>query len=416
MGIPIAIPSLGEEEAAAVREAILSGWVTQGPKVKSFEDTFASLVDARFAVAVSSCTTALHLALRAVGVSQGDVVLTVSHSFIATANTVRHCGAEPLFVDIDPTNLNMSPAALEQWLVNGFEERDGSYWLRDLSITANLPESPLNRTGNPKGRLAAILIVHQVGNPADMATLLLLAKRWNVPLVEDAACAIGSRISLDGGSTFQPVGKPIGDAVCFSFHPRKVITTGDGGMITTDDEKIDRRFRLERQHGMDVSDLGRHASSTVIIESYSTTGYNYRMTDMQGAMGLAQLKRLDGIIERRRQIADRYRALFSGVKGITLLAEPVWARYNWQSFVVFLDDASLQRPVMQAMLDKGISLRRGIMCAHRESPYRAGWSDSSLQVSERATDTGLIIPLYPDMTDEQVETVAGELARTVSRS
>ena len=260
--IAIAKPELGEAEAAAAREAILSGWVTQGPQVEAFEKEFAAYVGAPHACAVSNCTTALHLALHTLGVGQGDEVVTVSHSFIATANVVKYCGAKPVFVDIDPKTYNIDPRLLEK------------------AITK---------------KTKAIMPVHQMGLPCDMAAILEIANRHGLPVIEDAACAIGGEIKM--AERWEKIGRPHGLIACFSFHPRKVITTGDGGMLTTADKELDKKFRLLRQHAMDVPDTVRHASNQVIFEQYPMVGFNYRMTDIQAAVGREQLKRLPGIAD-----------------------------------------------------------------------------------------------------------------------
>jgi len=396
--IPVSLPWLGEEEAKAVQETVLSGWVTQGPKVKEFEDAFAAYVNTNYACAVSSCTAALNLALLAVGVRRGDVVVTVSHSFIATANAVRHCHAEPVFVDVVPDTLNIDPSLLARCLENDFCEAGGSLWYRDARRLA-AGESPLCGLPEPYGRLAAILVVHQVGMPADLQKLLSVARRYSIPVVEDAACAIGSEISLDGGITWERIGRPHGDVSCFSFHPRKVITTGDGGMLTTNNAEYDRVFRLLRQHGMNLSDLTRHHSKEVIFEDYITTGYNFRMTDIQAAVGIEQLKRLPRIVERRRRLASVYHERLAGIKGLHIPSEPDYAKTNWQSYVVRLDDCFSQKEVMQGLKNAGINTRRGIMCAHLEPPYSKAWLKGSLPNSEAAQQQSIILPLYPSMNE-----------------
>ena len=377
--IPVARPWLDERDADAARRAILSGWVTQGPEVAAFEREFAEAVGATHACAVSSCTTALHLALAALGVGPGDEVVTVSHSFIATANAVRYCGATPVFVDIEAETLNINPHG----------------------VAAACSD-----------RTKAILVVHQLGLPCDLGQLLPLAAARNVPIVEDAACAIGSEVRWQGD--WQRIGKPHGDVACFSFHPRKLLSTGDGGMLTTARPDLDARFRLLRQHGMSVPDTVRHASKDVVFESYPVLGFNYRMTDIQAAIGREQLSRLDPLVARRRELATRYGQALANVPGVTAPREPDWARTNWQSYAVRLRQADL-RAVMQRMLNDGVATRRGVMNAHTEDAYPEGtWrTPGSLAESERAQRDTLVLPLFHQMTLGEQDHVVAALDRAV---
>ena len=282
----------------------------------------------------------------------------------------------PVFVDIDPATYNLDPGRLAEAI-------------------------------GPKTR--AVLCVHQIGMPCDMTAILRIARAHGVPVVEDAACAIGSEISV-GGGPLEPVGRPHGDIACFSFHPRKVLTTGDGGMLTTRDPQYDARFRLLRQHAMSVSDAARHSAREVIFESYGELGYNYRMTDIQAAVGLEQLKRLPTLVARRRALAARYHALLSAIPGLGIPAEPEWARSNWQSYAVRLPEGRDQRAVMQALLDRGISSRRGVMCAHLEKAYADVPLRFPLPHSEAARDRTILLPLFPQMTQAEQDRVVSALA------
>jgi dTDP-4-amino-4,6-dideoxygalactose transaminase len=379
---------MGEEEIRAAARPLRSGWVAQGPEVAAFEREFAALTGAPFACAVSSGTTALHLALLAAGVRPGDEVITASHSFIATANSIRYCGATPVFCDIQPHSPNLNPDLIEPLIT-------------------------------PRTR--AILCVHQIGVPCDLARILEIAARHSLRVVEDAACAIGSEILWNG--RWEKIGKPHADAACFSFHPRKLLTTGDGGMVTTADPEWDARFRLWRQHGMDVPDTVRHGSPRVIFESYTVVGFNYRMTDIQAAVGREQLRRLPAILERRRHLAARYGELLADIAGLVLPQEPPGTRVNWQSYCVRLPQGCRQQRIMQAMLDAGIATRRGVQCAHREPAYpRDAWRCACLQSaclclgeSERSQDNSLILPLFHQLTAAEQETVAAALRDALAR-
>lgn len=365
MKIEITRPYLNEFEEKAVAEVIATGWVSQGPKVKEFEDIFANYVGAKHAIAVTSCTTALHLALSKAGIGFGDEVLVPSLSFIATANSVVHCGATPIFVDIDPETCNINVEKIEKEI-----------------------------TSKTKG----VIPVHQMGLPADMDAIREISNKYKLIIIEDAACAIGSEYK----------GKKIGshgNLTCFSFHPRKVITTGEGGMITTNDSKIAEELKRYRHQGMSISDLERHKSNQVIIESYKKIGYNYRMTDMQAAMGIVQVKKLPEILEKRRLIAQRYDESFSKFSFLYVPKVPLYCKHNYQSYwFEILENSPVNRnELMQKLLEKDISTRRGIMAIHREpcySKYRA-----SLPCTDRITANTILLPLYPSMSDMEIQYV-----------
>jgi perosamine synthetase len=365
--ISIAKPYLTKEEAQAAYDTILTGWITQGPKVAEFEAKFAEYTGAKYAVAVSNCTTALHLAMVVAGVKEGDEVICPSMSYIATANSIKYVGARPVFAEIDPTTYNLDVEDAERKITK---------------------------------KTKAILLVHQIGMPADINAFQKLADKYNLKLIEDAACAAGSSY----------YGKKIGshsELVCFSFHPRKVISTGDGGMITTNREDYYQRLKLLRQHGMSVNDRVRHESSKVIFEDHVEVGYNYRMTDIQAAVGIKQLEKLDWIVEERRKIARQYHEAFSDIDCIQLPVEPEGYFSNYQSYSILLkEDCPISRnDLMQKMLDEGIATRRGIMTAHRETAYQAECAGLSLPVSENAADNSIILPLFVPMEQADIEKV-----------
>jgi len=373
MEIPFTRPFLRGDEGDAVAEVIASGWVSQGPRVQAFEQAFAARVGAPEAVATTNCTTALALALYVSGVRPGDEVIVPSLSFIATANAVWHCGATPVFADIEPLTYNIDPGSVKD------------------KITA---------------RTKAIMPVHQLGLPADMDPLIALAEQHGLEIVEDAACAIGARYRS------RPIGS-LGYLTCFSFHPRKVITTGEGGMIAVHDPDVAARLRQLRQHAMDVSDLARHGARDVVLETYPERGWNTRMTDMQAALGLCQLELLDEILTARRARAERYDAALERIDYIEPPFDPDFAERTWQSYAVRVSPgAPVGRTELMRMLYRdGIPTRRGVMAIHEEPAY----ADSGVRLphTEAAARDALMLPLFPDMSDEQQDYVIDRLASHV---
>ncbi|MBG0563917.1 DegT/DnrJ/EryC1/StrS family aminotransferase [Actinoplanes aureus] len=363
------IPQLGEEEAQAAAEAIRSGWVAQGPRVARFEQEFAAAVGSGHGVAVSSCTTGLHLSLVLLDIEPGDEVIVPSLSFIATANAVRYVGATPIFADVD-------------------------------LATGNVTVETVDAVRTPRTR--AVIAVHQGGVPFDTAALRKAADGWGVALVEDAACAAGSTV----------YGQPAGTGArvaAWSFHPRKLLTTGEGGMVTVDDASSAARLRRLREHGMNVSAADRHASKQPVLEAYLETAFNYRMTDIQAAVGLVQLGRLPGMVAQRRELAARYHSLLADVDGLVPVRDPAYGQTNYQSFWVLLDGFPVSRDeVLVSLAEQGISARRGIMAAHLEPAY-ADVTPGPLPVTERITRDSLILPLHHKLTGEDQEHIAGVL-------
>jgi dTDP-4-amino-4,6-dideoxygalactose transaminase len=369
--IPVMRPWLGEEEAAAAAAAVSSGWIAQGPRVAEFEGGFASAIGAAHAVAVSSCTAALHLALVVAGIGPGDEVVVPSLSFIATANAARYVGAVPVFADVDEATQNLTPATVEPCLT-------------------------------PRTR--AVILVDQAGVPADLDAMQALCGPRGITVLEDAACAAGSVYR----------GRPVGagaDLAAFSFHPRKLLTTGEGGMLVTPDPDVAARLRRLREHGMDLSAAARHASHQPVTEHYTELGFNFRMTDIQAAVGLVQLGKLGKLIARRRELAQRYQQLLADIPGIRMIRDPEYGSTNYQSFWVLIpDDFPVSRDeLLQHLADAGISGRRGIMAAHLEPAY-AGAVHQPLPVTERLTARTLILPLFHDLTAPEQDLVVSVIA------
>lgn len=330
--IQIAQPLLAEEEWQALREPIETGWLTQGPKVAAFEKAFAARHKVRHAIACSNCTTGLHLALAALGIGPGDEVIVPAFTWVATANAVIYCGGTPVFVDVDRTTFNIDPA----------------------EVAARV---------TPRTR--AIIAVHLFGLCADVDAIATAAP--GIAIIEDAACAAGA--AYKG----RPAGT-LGKIAAFSFHPRKSITTGEGGMVTTDDDALAERVSRARNHGASVSEEQRHRGPRpYILPDFDMLGYNYRMTDLQGAVGFVQLGRLDGFIDERAQWAAWYRRELADLSWLRTPEEPAGWRHGWQSFTTYIDEAKAplaRNAIMDRLEQRGIATRPGTHAVHMLGYYR----------------------------------------------
>lgn len=368
--IAIASPDLGDDEWRALREPITTGWLTQGPKVAAFEKAFAQRHGVKHAIAVTSATTGLHLALSAAGIGPGDEVIVPAFTWVSTANCVLYCGATPVFADVDRRTFNIDVKDLQRRL------------------------SP---------RTKAIIPVHLFGLCAEIDHVRALAKK-DILILEDAACAAGAAYNA------RPAGS-LGEIGVFSFHPRKSITTGEGGMITTDDTKIAERARTLRNHGASVSEEERHAGPRpYLLPDFAELGFNYRMTDLQGAIGLVQLAKLDRYVAERAERAAFYRKALAPLSWLRLPEEPTNGQHAWQAFVTYVDIATAPMPrnnIMEYLQQRGIATRPGTHAVHMLSYYRDRFKiDSSAYPAARDCDAqSMAIPLHNRMSPDDYEYV-----------
>lgn len=365
--IQISLPSTGEDEWQAVRQPIMTGWLTQGPQVAQFEKDFAARHHVEHALATTSCTTALHLILAALGIGPGDEVIVPAFTWVATANVVLYCGATPVFADIDRTTFNMDPQEVAR------------------KITA---------------KTKAIIVVHLFGLCADVDAIAELAPE--IPIIEDAACAAGAEyLGRTAGS--------LGVAGAFSFHPRKSITTGEGGMVTTQNAALAERINMLRNHGASISEEQRHnGPRPYLLAEFNLLGFNYRMTDLQGAVGVVQLKKLDRYIDERQLWADYYTQELAGVEWLKTPMVPQGYKHGWQTFCCFVDEDRAPMPrneIMELLQEKGISTRPGTHAVHMLGYYRDSFGLKSedfpaAMVCDRQT---MAIPLHNRMDKEDYE-------------
>ncbi|MCX7824574.1 MAG: DegT/DnrJ/EryC1/StrS family aminotransferase [Verrucomicrobiae bacterium] len=368
--IPITRPLFDDREIEALAQVIRSGWVTQGPKVAEFEKAVSDYTGARYAVATTSWSTAMFLAMHIKGIGPGDEVILPSFTCVATANAIRATGAMPVFVDMDRRTFNLDPNLIEP------------------AITP---------------RTKAVMAVHYYGMAADMDAINAVARRHNLWVFEDAAVALGASYQ---GKKVGNLGAPTG----FSFHGRKIITTGDGGMLTTNDEELAARARIVRSHGVSVSDFARHQAKGALIQDYVELGYNFRMTDLQGAVGVEQMKKLPLILSRRQALAARYDEMLAEMPEVETPYVPPGYEHSYQTYLVWLTPkcrVSLE-DILKATAARGVSCRHSIIC-HTQPFYRKLCGELRLPVTEEAARRTLALPLYPQMTEEEQNYVVATL-------
>lgn len=369
-------PYMDEAEAAAAADAVRSGWIVGGPRLAEFEKRFAEVSGAKHAIGTSSWTTGAFLVLHAWGIGPGDEVLVPSLTFIASVNVIVHAGATPVFVDVDPRTWNMDP------------------------VDAARKITP---------RTKVIMPVDQIGLPCDIDAFNEIAGRHGLRVLEDAACAFASRNS----------GRPVGalaDVTVFSLHARKVVSTGEGGMITTDDDVLAERLRRLCHQGMSLSAYARHNASPTVFEAYPEVGYNFRITDIQAGIGVAQLDKLPMMLEHRRVIAERYNAYLRNHPIFVPPYVPAATEHNWQTYMIGVrPDSGVERnTVMEFLFENGIPTRRGVMASHLEPPYRSAAPE--LPNTELAAATTLQLPMHPALTAEQQAYIIEKLDEFTKRA
>lgn len=403
--IPVMTPYFTQEEKDAIIEALDSGWVAQGPRTFEFERAIAAHEGVRYGIATTSCTTALHLAMVALGIGSGMDVIAPSFTFVATANSIRMTGATPILADIFPDTYNIDPEFV-RGIIDTHYHRTADGLLHKQS--GNL--------------LWGIIAVHQFGLCADMPSINKIAEEYRLQVIEDAACAIGARIGdvREGG---------FGNVSCLSFHPRKSITTGEGGMVLTNDEALAERMRTLRSHGASVSADQRHSGKGFLLPSFDEVGYNYRMNDVQAAMGLAQVKKLDWLLQERNRRAAIYTALIQEqVPYLVPPKVPVNYFHSFQSYVCMLnpdrigltDIESLgvfRNDLLSTLEGDGISTRQGTHAVHMLGYYSReyGYAPADLPNAWAADRMSITLPLYVQMTDDDQETVVNKLQHHFGR-
>jgi dTDP-4-amino-4,6-dideoxygalactose transaminase len=401
--IPLTKPSIGIGEINSVTKTLQSGWITQGPKVQEFEAKFSNYTGAKYAAAVSSCTTGLQLSLISLGVEPGDLVITVSHSYIATANSIRHAQAEPIFVDVSKENYNLDLVSLKDFINNECKVRDGHlYYKKYKNLIQNSPT--LKNLKKVNGKISAIIVPHQIGIPANVKEVKKLLGDYKISIIEDAACAIGSIYDQK-----KYIGNPIGDAVCFSFHPRKVITTGDGGMVTSNNKKLIENIKSLRNHGMNIDPYSRKNSKKYFFDVHVDNGFNYRLTDIQAAMGVEQLARIDEIVDERRQLGDIYKTELSTIRGLSTFENEEGNLTNWQSFPINILTRQNSKQLVRYLFDRGVFSKRGVMNSHEEPPYiKQSWN---LKNSEYLLNKTVLLPMYNGLTKKDIKFVCEKVSK-----